>query len=131
MKRSISLVAAIAVVVAFASWMQPVSYSQSGNKQQGKAAAQGQQQGQRGTTVGSFDSDGDGIPNCQDPDYTRPMDGTGRKLGKMQHGMSGGANSGACTGMGKGMGPRDGSGPRGGTGVCDGTGPKGKGAASK
>jgi hypothetical protein len=23
------------------------------------------------------DSDGDGIPNCQDPDYTPPLDGTG------------------------------------------------------
>ncbi len=23
------------------------------------------------------DDDGDGIPNCQDPDYTRPEDGTG------------------------------------------------------
>lgn len=28
------------------------------------------------------DDDGDGIPNCQDPDYTPPQDGTGKKHGK-------------------------------------------------
>jgi hypothetical protein len=130
MKKSSSFLMAVAVVVAFAAWMQPVSYSQSGNKQQGKGAMQAQQ-GQRGQNAGTFDSDGDGSPNCQDPDYTRPMDGTGRKLGRMHQSLSGGSGSQTCTGMGKGMGPRDGSGPRGQAGVCDGTGPKGKGAASK
>lgn len=30
------------------------------------------------------DSDGDGIPNCEDSDYTPPLDGTGMKYGKMQ-----------------------------------------------
>ncbi len=29
------------------------------------------------------DSDGDGIPNCQDPDYTPPLDGTGFQRGKL------------------------------------------------
>jgi hypothetical protein len=28
------------------------------------------------------DADGDGIPNCQDPDYTPPADGTGSQFGK-------------------------------------------------
>ncbi len=66
---------------------------------------------------GSFDDDGDGIINCQDPDYVRPMDGTGKKLGKMHAGQFGKGN-----GMHRG-GKLDGTG----TGVCDGTGPKGKG----
>ncbi len=66
---------------------------------------------------GSFDDDGDGIINCQDPDYVRPMDGTGKKLGKMHAGLSG-------KGSGKyRAGKLDGTG----IGVCDGTGPKGKG----
>ena len=66
---------------------------------------------------GSFGDDGDGIINCQDPDYVRPMDGTGKKLGKMHAGQFGKGN-----GMHRG-GKLDGTG----TGVCDGTGPKGKG----
>jgi hypothetical protein len=28
------------------------------------------------------DSDGDGVPNCEDPDYVPPQDGTGFKYGK-------------------------------------------------
>jgi hypothetical protein len=124
MKRSLSFVLALAIVMLIAGWTQPASYSQDANKQQGKAATAAQQQGQR---VGMFDDDGDGIPNCQDPDYTRPRDGTGKKLGRMQQGWRGGAN---CQGYrGWGMGPRDGSGPRGQMGLCDGTGPKGIGAA--
>jgi len=89
-----------------------------------------------GQKWGSFDSDGDGILNCEDPDYVRPQDGTGRKLGKMQ--MSKGANGKGGYGPGTGagnneIGPRDGSGygktfgAGSGTGVCDGSGPKGKG----
>ena len=70
---------------------------------------------------GSFDDDGDGIINCQDPDYVRPMDGTGKKLGKMHAGKWG---SGKGIGQG-GNGTGTGSGA--GTGICDGTGPKGKG----
>jgi|WetSurMetagenome_2_1015567.scaffolds.fasta_scaffold567832_1 hypothetical protein len=74
---------------------------------------------------GPIDSDGDGIPNGLDPDYTKPANGTGQKFGKMS-----GSQSGLGKGMGKGMGLRDGScgtcvGT--GTGVCDGTGPKGQG----
>jgi hypothetical protein len=132
MKSSNSFVLALAVAALIALWAQPTSYSQDAGKQQGKATTQVQQQGkQQGQAVGGFDSDGDGIPNCQDPDYTRPQDGTGKQLGRMHRGGSGNANSQGCCGMGKGMGPRDGSGPRGQMGLCDGTGPKGKGAATK
>jgi len=85
---------------------------------------------------GSFDDDGDGILNCQDPDYVRPMDGTGKKLGKvhMYKGANGKGGYGPGDGTGNsGIGPRDGSGygktsgAGSGTGVCDGAGPKGKG----
>ena len=92
----------------------------------------------QGQTWGSFDDDGDGIPNCQDPDYVRPKDGTGKKLGKMLGGNSLNGKGGYGPGNGagnSGIGPRDGSGygktagAGNGTGVCDGTGPKGKGPA--
>jgi hypothetical protein len=122
MKRSISFVIALALAILIAGWTQPTAYSQGANKQQGKAATAVQQQGQK---VGMFDDDGDGIPNCQDPDYTRPRDGTGKKLGRMHQGWRSGPNCQGCRGWG--MGPRDGSGPRGQMGLCDGTGPKGKG----
>jgi hypothetical protein len=70
------------------------------------------------------DSDNDGIPNCQDPDWTRPQDGTGSK---MRHG-SVGAGAGQHPGMSKDS-FRSGTGlGQFGTGVCDGTGPKGKAA---
>jgi hypothetical protein len=124
MKRIISSILALAVVMLFAAWTQADAYAQEAGKAQGKGGMQ-QQQG-----VGMFDDDGDGIPNCDDPDYTRPKDGTGKKLGRMNQGGKGnGGNQGL--GQGKGMGPRDGSGPRGQLGTCDGTGPKGKGRAAK
>lgn len=77
---------------------------------------------------GPVDSDGDGIPNHDDPDFKKPQDGTGNKFGKAKA-MKGGLGKGngmgqrlgaaAGTGAGMGMGT--------GTGVCDGTGPKGRG----
>jgi hypothetical protein len=58
------------------------------------------------------DSDGDGIPNCQDSSFVRPRDGRGRM-------------SGMGRGMGRGMGSRGGGcGMR--AGLCDGTGPRWK-----
>lgn len=75
------------------------------------------------------DHDNDGIPNCQDPDWTRPGDGTGSKnrfaqngpqnQGAGREGFRGGqdwSNSSFRNGF-KGLGG----------GVCDGTGPKGSG----
>jgi hypothetical protein len=65
------------------------------------------------------DHDNDGIPNGQDPDWSRPKDGSGYKAG------SGNGGSGSGQGLGKG-GFRGTSGTPFGGGVCDGTGPKGK-----
>jgi hypothetical protein len=76
------------------------------------------------------DYDGDGIPNCQDPDWVPPEDGTGYQGGngnggKGVHGLFG--NRAGFSGGGKGLHKGafrqarrslDG-------GVCDGTGPKG------
>ena len=102
----------------------------------GKAKNGAAQRNQAGTAGRHFvDADGDGIcdndvdkdgiPNRNDPDFVRPMDGSGKKWSS--------ANA-RGKGMGsghQGIGPRDGSG-RGaksgngtGTGTCDGTGPKG------
>jgi len=70
-----------------------------------------------GACLQERDSDGDGIPNCDDPDWTRPLDGTG-------YGHRGGSGygqgdclrdgSGGGQGMHRGYGqntsaPRDGS----------------------
>ncbi|MCK4391297.1 hypothetical protein KAX17_00135 [Candidatus Bipolaricaulota bacterium] len=55
------------------------------------------------------DTDGDGIPNCDDPDWTRPLDGSG--YGRMQ-----GNGQGLCDGSGNGRA----NGTR--NGVCDGSG---------
>ncbi len=75
------------------------------------------------------DHDGDGIPNCQDSDWTKPKDGTGNK------GRFGTAGAGGAVGIkqgfrGRAQGMTGGAGRGGGQralggGVCDGTGPKG------
>ncbi len=78
-----------------------------------------------------FDNDGDGIPNGQDPDYVKPMDGSGKKFmhGNMSKNNVGKGAFGPGDGTGNsGIGPKDGTGYGSGfgTGTCDGTGPKGK-----
>lgn len=98
-----------------------------------QAQGLGQQFGKGGGMFqyGPLDEDGDGIPNCQDPDFVKPQDGSGNQFGKgkMRDGKRQGFGPGDGTGN-QGIGPRDGSGygPGGGngTGECDGTGPKGK-----
>ena len=74
----------------------------------------------------AIDSDNDGVPNCLDPDFVRPMDGSGRKLMKGSAAKKGIGGYGPGNGTGnQGVGPKDGTGYGPGTGVCDGTGPKG------
>ncbi len=80
------------------------------------------------------DADGDGIPNCQDPDWTRPQDGTGYQN---RFGRAGAGKNGVISGKGSAASARSmtnrsfrnsapGAGFCTGTGICDGTGPKGK-----
>ncbi len=75
------------------------------------------------------DADGDGIPNCLDPDFVRPMDGSGNKFMNGKNGKFGRGGYGPGDGTGnQGIGPKDGTGYGAGNGggICDGTGPKGK-----
>ncbi len=67
------------------------------------------------------DDDGDGIPNGQDPDYQRPMDGTGYKhmYGKNRNNRGMRFSSFSDQSFNNWGGGN-------GTGVCDGSGPKGK-----
>jgi hypothetical protein len=73
------------------------------------------------TTTCVRDHDKDGVPNCIDPDWQRPLDGTGYRNGQGNQGNGQGRSSfnrnnrqswggQFCTG----------------TGVCDGTGPHGR-----
>jgi len=61
------------------------------------------------TCDGERDMDGDGIPNCEDPDFVRPLDGSG--YGRMQgNGQSLGDGSGSSQGKGMRSGARGGTG---------------------
>ncbi len=66
-----------------------------------------------GVCMQERDSDGDGIPNCDDPDWTRPLDGTGYGAMNCPHdGARGEQGNGPHDGRGFRQGdcPRDGSG---------------------
>lgn len=85
---------------------------------------------QNGDGINDFlrDHDNDGIPNCQDPDWSKPMDGTGYKN---QFGQNKAANQ--VGNRQKFFGGHDWSKAsfrqglhQFGSGICDGTGPKGK-----
>jgi len=90
-----------------------------------------------GINDNAVDSDGDGIPNCIDPDIVRQQnrngDGNGNQYSSWyrynyKHNFAHGYGYGPGDGTGNsGVGPRDGTGygPGSGTGACDGTGPKG------
>ena len=74
------------------------------------------------------DHDNDGIPNCQDPDWERPQDGSGymNKNGNNSNSSqfrNGNGNLGGNSWGRQDFGQNKGSF---GNGVCDGTGPKGK-----
>lgn len=80
------------------------------------------------------DADGDGIPNCQDPDWTRPLDGSGtmaqHKNGQSDEtGRTQGRKAGQITkssfGKGSFRNGATGAARTSGTGICDGSGPKG------
>jgi hypothetical protein len=80
------------------------------------------------------DADGDGIPNGQDPDWTKPLDGSGYKdqnrIGRpdgteMTQGQKAGKVNKSNFGKGSFRTGMTAAGRTTGTGVCDGTGPKG------
>jgi hypothetical protein len=114
MKRFISLSLMLGLAALILALTTENAFAQSSGLKKGNAGTT------QGLKWGSFDDDGDGILNCQDPDYVRPQDGTGKQLGKTA--AKGGKFGKAGSGMGN-CGALNGTG----TGVCDGTGPKGKG----
>ncbi len=117
----------LAIVLALFFASSELSAQQNGGKKAGKGFVDLNGDGINDYAI---DSDGDGIPNCLDPDYVRPMDGTGRKLMRGQASKFGKGGNGPANGTGnQGIGPKDGTGygASGTPGVCDGTGPKGKG----
>jgi hypothetical protein len=69
------------------------------------------------------DHDNDGVPNCQDPDWKRPQDGTGFKSGQGRNNQEQGRHAGWNNRSFRGL-DRLGSI---GSGICDGSGPKGRG----
>jgi len=80
------------------------------------------------------DADGDGIPNGQDPDWTKPLDGSGYKdqnrIGRpddteMTQGQKTGKVTKSNFGKGSFRAGMTAAGRTTGAGVCDGTGPKG------
>lgn len=86
---------------------------------------------------GMTDSDGDGIPNGLDPDWVRPLDGTGNQYGRgvrptaLQGGETHQWRNAWSFGHLRAVAASFGFGPGTGTGVCDGTGPKGFGGFGK
>lgn len=86
-----------------------------------------------GINDNAIDSDGDGVPNCIDPDVVRQQNRNGSQYSfwyryNYKHSFKHGYGYGPGDGTGNsGLGPRDGTGfgPGQGTGTCDGTGPKG------
>lgn len=80
------------------------------------------------------DADGDGIPNGQDPDWVKPLDGTGYKeqnrigqpeASEMAKGQKAGKTTKAAFGKGSFRTGMMSPGRVAGAGVCDGTGPNG------
>ncbi len=72
------------------------------------------------------DDDGDGIPNGQDPDYQKPMDGTGNRFMYGKNGERGNRSTTTSTVVSSDFSNFYNWGGSYGTGVCDGTGPHGK-----
>jgi hypothetical protein len=75
------------------------------------------------------DHDNDGIPNCQDPDWERPQNGTGYMIKNGSNSGSSQLRNGNGNLGGNSWGRQDFGQNQGsfGNGICDSTGPKGKG----
>jgi len=116
MKRLLTLATIFAITALFGFVFTDDASAQATAGKSGK--------GQFLHQYGPFDDDGDGIPNYQDPDHVKRLDGTGGA--RALNGKRGGFGPGDGSGN-NGIGPRDGTGfgAGKGTGVCDGTGPKG------
>ena len=141
-KKTLALAGLLLVMGAGLGLAQEQKQTQTAEKTRNEARAMFQDrsqnrmrfQDQNGDGINDVqrDHDNDGIPNCQDPDWTPPEDGTGYKNRFGQGGQGGSqAQIGARKSFHAGRTWTNSSfrnGQRGaGGGVCDGTGPKGKG----
>ena len=87
MKRAFALVGSLLILGLGFAFAQEKSQSEIRNKVRSEAQAKAQERlrnrilfvDENGDGISDFarDHDNDGIPNCQDPDWTRPQDGTG------------------------------------------------------
>lgn len=84
-RKILALAGLLLILGAGLSLAQAQTKAQEANKVQSKIATQAQTRtkfmDQNGDGINDLyrDHDNDGIPNCQDPDWTRPQDGTGYK----------------------------------------------------
>lgn len=139
MKKALALTGLLLILGAGLASAQEQKQAQVADKAQNKVQSRFQARDQyrqqfrdqNGDGINDFqrDHDNDGVPNCQDPDWTRPEDGTGYKN---RHGQSGSQSRfGNRNGFHGGLDWSNSSfrnGQKGlGGGVCDGTDPKGKG----
>jgi len=76
----------------------------------GKGGSPDQAGAGSGTYLQERDSDGDGIMNCDDLDWTRPLDGSGyramngkRRSRRLRQGLCHGIGNGAHDGLGQGI----------------------------
>src|SRR4030042_6899479 len=84
-KKALALAGLFVILGAGLALAQNQAQAGEANKVQTKSAFQNRVRtmfmDQNGDGINDFqrDHDNDGIPNCQDPDWTRPEDGTGYK----------------------------------------------------
>ncbi len=133
-KKAIALAGLFLLLTVGLALSQEQSQATEVNRVKAKAQAQVKTRtmfmDQNGDGINDFyrDHDNDGIPNCQDPDWQRPEDGSGyknrlgqggpQKMDQSRAGFRSGhswSNASFRNGL-KGFG----------SGICDGTGPKGK-----
>jgi hypothetical protein len=134
-KKALALAGLFLILGAGFALAQGQAQAAEANKVQTKVSSQNRVRtmfmDQDGDGINDFqrDHDNDGIPNCQDSDWTKPQDGTGyknqfgRKGPESQFGNRKGFQGGqewSNSSFRKGQGGLGG-------GVCDGTGPKGAG----
>ncbi len=87
MKRAFALVGSLLILGLGFAFAQEKSQSEIRNEVRSEAQTKAQERirnrilffDENGDGISDFarDHDNDGIPNCQDPDWTRPQDGTG------------------------------------------------------
>jgi hypothetical protein len=136
-KKAFAILGSLAVIGVGVSFAQSAGPARKQIESQKRASVRAEFQNrfvdENGDGINDLfrDNDGDGIPNCQDPDWAPPQDGTGYHGGNGNGGGSGprGYLGNRAGSFGAGQGLNKGAFRRAGGGFCgrpcDGTGPKG------